>query len=129
MRSFLNGRGPLIAGCAALILLGAVSATAQEDCNARLDATLDHDETGIEGEKLQFAVDVSTQAECAHIVFDLVLEVQLPNGHANRVRLERQVKLNDGGETSMVRYTLHEGHRMLSYHTKLVSCTPCDSMP
>ena len=106
MGTHFNGRGSLIVGCAALLLLGAGIAAAEDGCDAYLDATLSTDEVGGAGEKLQFAVDVSTEAECAKIVFDLVLEVQLPNGHANRVRLERQVKLSDGGETSLVRYTL-----------------------
>ena len=36
--------------------------------------------------RLEFKVDVSTQADCGKILDDLVIEEQLPNGQTKRIR-------------------------------------------
>ena len=113
--------------CAVLVLSLAAAAAApgMDECSAEVSVTLDRQD----GSELQFSVEVSSGENCAHIEYDLVIEEQLPNGQAKRVRKIRQVKLDDGSLTEIVEHTLAEGHRMLSYEAKVVECRVCELDP
>ena len=107
----------LVAAC--FVVTGAA---ANDEFDAEVSATLDRQEDS----KLQFSVDVSTGESCAHIEYDLVVEVQLANAQTKRIRKPRQVKLNDGSLTEIVDHRLADGERMLSYEAKVVKCRTCD---
>ncbi len=112
-------------GALLLVLAGAGAALAAENCSAEVEATLNRQE----GSQLQFSVEVSSSESCATIEYDLVIEEQLPNGQAKRVRKIRHVKLNDGSLTEIVEHTLGEGHGLLSYEAQVVQCQKCDLAP
>ena len=114
-----------------VLILGLFAAPAvmsQEDCDAFVDASLERNEQG-EVTHLQFSVEVSTSESCAHIEYDLILEVLLPNGQTKKERIPRLVKLNDGSLNEMVRHEIQSSLRLLSHETKVVSCQKCDITP
>ena len=105
-------------------LLVAAGATGG-DCYADLSARLEHEEAVGNLTHLQFTVDVSTQASCANIEYDLVIEIQLENGHTKKVRKIRHVKLNDGSLTEYVRHEMPNTSSLIGHEVKLVDCTSC----
>ena len=110
------------------LLIPAV-AFAGDDCSADVAATLARENVEDAITDLQFEVEISAGESCARIVYDLVVEEQLPNGHANQIRISREVKLDDGSLEERVGHRLDPGHRMLEYEARLHSCRPCDLMP
>lgn len=96
-------------------------ATTESDCKPRLSARLDTQEDS----HVQFQVEVSCSERCAHIEYDLVIEEAMANGQTHMVRKIREVKLDDGSLTEMVRYQLEPGHRILSYKAETVWCRTC----
>jgi len=119
----MNRTRQVAAACAAAILVLAVPTAAfgDDECSAELSVALKRQENS----KLQFSVQVSTMERCATIEYDLVIEEQLANGQANRVRKPRLVNLDDGSLSEIVDHTLPHGHRMLSYEAKVVECKKC----
>jgi len=107
------------------LLCLAAPAVVSDECTAEVSATLEHQGDS----RLQFSVEVSTSESCARIEYDLVVEEQMPNGQAKRIRQTRFVKLDDGSLTELVEHRLAQGHRMLSYEARFVSCQGCDLDP
>jgi hypothetical protein len=95
------------------------------DCYPDLDARLDGEEAVGELTHLQFTVDISTNETCATIEYDLIIEIQLENGHVKKVRKPRRVKLSDGSLTEYVRHEMSNTSRMVEYEVKLVDCSSC----
>lgn len=102
-------------------LAGAVGSPADE-CSAEVTATLE-DEADPD---LQFDVEVTTEEDCAEVLYDLVIEERLPNGQANLVRKARTVTVTEGTLTEVVEHTLPEGHALLGFEAKVVKCTRCE---
>lgn len=73
----------------------------------------------------QFSVDVATGTPCAKIIYDLILEVQIPNGQVKKVRKIRDVKLNDGSLSEIVRHKMSMDSQLLDYEVVLVECNVC----
>ena len=105
-----------------ILMLAPFTVLAEDDCSANVSASLDRQE----GSSLQFEVEVSTSASCAHIEYDLIIKVQLSNGQLKHVRKPRVVKVNDGSLTEIVEHRLADGESMLSYEAKVVKCSKCD---
>jgi hypothetical protein len=101
------------------------SVLAQDACSADLEARLDTQEQEETFTRLQFAVELHTSEPCARIEYDLVITIQLANDQVHKVRLPQVVKLDDGELTSMVRYELPSGERIIDYEARLVRCERC----
>ena len=118
-----------VVGCFVLGLLISTVGWADSDCSANARAKLARENVENDFTDLQFDVEVSTGERCAKIVYDLIIEEQLPNGQSKRIRIPRVVKLDDGGLQEMVLHRLSSGHRMLEYEAKIHTCQTCDLMP
>jgi len=118
-----------VVGCVLLGLLISTVGWADSNCSASALAKLARENVEDDFTDLQFDVEVSTGERCAKIVYDLVIEEQLPNGHANQIRIPREVKLDDGSLQEMVRHRLAPRHRLLEYEARIHTCEPCNLMP
>jgi len=110
-----------------LILLVGLAAPALADCDARFDARLDTEEPQGEMTNLTFNVQVYAPGDCVKIVYDLIIEIHAPNGHAQLVRKMMEVKLTGAEETQVVRHRVVTGSRVVSQKAQAVDCIPCDS--
>ena len=115
----------IVALLAVGLLAAAVPAFAEE-CQSTIEVRLESEQSQAGSTHLQFGVDVRTREECAKIIYDLILEIQLADGQVQKVRKMREVKLNDGGLTEMVRHEMPYGARVVNYETKLVKCETCN---
>ena len=99
-----------------------------DDCSAEAEADLEHKVPDGDSVHLQFSVDVSTQSDCAKILYDLVIEEMLPNGHTKKIRKPNVITLHDDSVSASIRHTMPSSHEMLSYEAKIVSCQPCEDV-
>jgi hypothetical protein len=76
--------------------------------------------------RYQFRVEISTSESCAEIHYDLVLEIQIPNGQVKTVRKPRIVKLNDSSLEELVEHELSLDQTLLDQEARLVKCEVCD---
>jgi hypothetical protein len=100
------------------LVLAAPISLAEDDCSATAEATLVHEEDS----HLQFEVEITTGADRAEIKYDLVIEIELPNGDAKKIKKPGVVKVLQGSETAIVEHKLADGESMLSYEAKIVDC-------
>jgi hypothetical protein len=109
----------------AAALLTASPAQAQE-CGADVSVSLARSEADQESMLYQFEVEISSGESCAEIHYDLILDVQLPNGHVKRVRKPRVVKLSDSALNEVVRHEVPIDQKVTGQEARLVECKPCD---
>ena len=71
---------------------------------------------------------VSTQADCGKILYDLVIEEMLPNGHTKKIRKPNVITLHNDSVRASLRHEMPTSHELLSYEAKIVSCQPCEDV-
>ena len=99
-----------------------------DDCYADASARLEHTSHDGDVTHLQFKVEVSTQADCGKILYDLVIEEQLPNGQTKKIRKPNVITLHNDSIESLIRHQMPGSHELLSYEAKIVSCEPCEDV-
>jgi hypothetical protein len=114
-----------VTACLALATVSAPDAAVFPECEAEFETTLTGEEQHDAFTKLQFSIEVTTAEPCAEIAFDLIIEVQLPNGQTKRVRKPQHVKLSDGKETCLVEHSISHDLKLLEYETQLIDCKKC----
>ena len=87
--------------CLLLLALVVPIASIADDCSAEANARLERTERDSETTHLQFEVEISTQAECGKILWDLVIEEQMPNGQTKRIRKPFLITLHDGSVNTL----------------------------
>ena len=110
----------------AIVLVAAPPARAQ-DCDASVDVTLDRSDPDRETMRYQFRVEISTSESCAEVHYDLILDVQIPNGQVKRVRKPRVVKLNDSSFEELVEHEIPIDQKVIDQDARLVKCEVCDT--
>jgi CHASE2 domain-containing sensor protein len=110
----------------ALLLVAPPPALAESDCDADVSVSSQRDDPDRSIRRLAFRVEISTTADCAHIHYDLILEIVIPNGQVKKVRKPRVVKLNDGSLSELVEHDIPIDHTLAGYETKLVECKVCE---
>jgi hypothetical protein len=114
--------------CLLLLALAVPVGSIADDCSAEANARLERTDRDGDVTHLQFKVEVSTQADCGKILWDLVIEEQLPNGQTKRIRKPFVITLHDGSVESLVRHEMPGSHSMVSYEAKIVLCGPCEDV-
>ena len=112
----------------AFVLVAAAPAQAQDesDCSADVSVGLDRSDPDQTVMRYQFKVEISTSESCAEIHYDLIIDVELPNGQVKKVRKPRIVKLNDSSLSELVRLEVPIDQKVTGYETRLVRCNTCD---
>jgi hypothetical protein len=123
-----ESRNLKLVSCLLLLALVVPFASIADDCSAEANARLEHTNRDGDVTHLQFKVDVSTQADCGKILWDLVIEEQLPNGQTKKIRKPFVITLHSGSVQSSVRHEMPGSHSMVSYEAKIVSCGPCEDV-
>jgi hypothetical protein len=113
-------------GLSVLTALVLVAPAQAQDCDASVDVTLDRSDPDRETMRYQFRVEISTSESCAHIHYDLILDVQLPNGHVKKVRKPRIVKLSDSSLEEVVRHEIPIDQKVTEQEARVVKCETCD---
>ena len=127
--SRLHGsRNATVVLCFLALCLAVPAGSMADDCQADAEARLEHTDRGGDTTHLEFKVTVSTQADCGKILFDLVIEEQLPNGQTKRIRKPNMITLHNGSVQSVIRHEMPGSHSMVSYEAKIVSCQPCEDV-
>jgi len=121
-----GSRGAIVVICFLLLALLIPAASLADDCSAEAAARLEHTSHDGDVTHLQFKVEVSTRADCGKILFDLVIEEQLPNGQTKKIRKPNVITLHSDSVESLIRHKMPGSHSMVSYEAKIVSCTPCE---
>lgn len=122
-------RFPKLFGCLVVLVLAfavAPVATAGSDCEADVSVSLASSEPDQEVMRYQFQVEISTSESCAEIHYDLILEIQIPNGQVKAVRKPRIVKLSDSAAEELVEHELPLDQTLLDQNVRLVKCMTCD---
>ena len=109
-----------------LVATAPVQAQDESDCSADVSVSLDRSDPDQQVMRYQFIVEISTTGSCTKIHYDLILEVQLPNGQVKKVRKPRIVKLNDSSFEELVRHEVPIDQKVTGYEAKLVRCNTCD---
>ena len=117
-----------LVSCLLLLALAVPVASIADECSAEAEARLEHSNRDGDITHLQFKVDVSTQADCGKILWDLVIEEQLPNGQTKKIRKPFVITLHNGSVQSSVRHEMPGSHSLVSYEAKIVSCGPCEDV-
>jgi len=122
-------RNAKLFSCLLLLALAVPAGSLADDCEASTEARLE--ETSPDGEivRMTFWVGLTTPEDCAKILVDLIIEEQLPNGQTKKVRKPNLLTLQEGSLESHQRYEMPRTHELLSYESKIVSCTPCAEVP
>lgn len=115
----------LLAVLLTLVAVAPLPASASDDCDADLEVSLDSSEPYSGKVHYQFKAEVRAKGDCATVYYDLILEIQLPNGHVKRVRVPRQVKVHDYETTQIVTYAMSEDTELVNYEGKIVRCEGC----
>jgi hypothetical protein len=109
------------------LLAGQPAPAAEQECIAEITAELrDRQETD-EGIRLRFAVEVSSDVDCASATYDLILVELLPNGQWKSVRKSRQIELRGGEASDLVEHAMTADLRLLEHDARIVDCTRCKS--
>ena len=108
-----------------LVFVMAPSVMAESDCDADVSVSLARSDPDQEVTRYQFQVEISTTEHCTEIHYDLILDVQLPNGQVKKVRKPRIVKLNDSSLEEVVRHELPLNQSIVGQETRLVECKVC----
>ena len=122
-------RVQMLFGCLVVLALALVMApaiTAESDCEADVSVSLARNDPDHEVMRYQFQVEISTSESCAEIHYDLILDVQIPNGQVKKVRKPRIVKLNDSSFEEVVRHELPLDQSVIDQQVRLVECRTCD---
>jgi len=117
-----------LVSCLLLLALAVPVASIADECSAEAEARLEHSDRDGDITHLQFKVDVSTQADCGKILWDLVIEEQLPNGQTKKIRKPFVITLHNGSVQSSVRHEMPGSHSLVSYEAKIVSCGSCEDV-
>ena len=112
----------------AFVLVASSPANAQDEgnCSADVSVTLDRSDPDRTVMRYKFKVEISTSESCAEIHYDLILDVQLPNGQVKKVRKPRIVKLNDSSLSELVRHEVPIDQKVTGHEARLVRCNTCD---
>ena len=112
----------------AFVLVATAPAQAQDesDCSADVSVGLDRSDPDRTVMHYQFKVEISTTESCAEIHYDLILDVQLPNGQVKKVRKPRIVKLNDSSLSELVRHEVPIDQKVTGQEARLVRCNRCE---
>jgi len=125
MQRLQPARATSLALCVIVAFLLSPVAILADDCDAEVSARLEHTEKGMNRTKLQFRVEISSRSDCAKILYDLIIEEQLPNGQTKKIRKPTVQTLSDGSVSSVQRHEMPASHDLVSYEAKIVSCQPC----
>ena len=128
MSRLFASRKASVVHCLLVLALAVPAGSMADDCSAEANARLEHTNRDGDITHLQFKVDVSTQANCGKILWDLVIEEQLPNGQTKKIRKPFLITLHDGSVQSSVRHEMPGSHSLVSYEAKIVSCGPCQDV-
>jgi hypothetical protein len=109
----------------AIALLSPLPALGKSDCDATVNAELERQDSDAGVTHLQFSVEITSAEPCAHIEYDLVLVVILPNSQLNRVRITREVKLDDGSLSEIVEHEMDSSIQLQSFEAKIFECRKC----
>ena len=121
-----GSRSATVVLCFLVLVLAVPAGSVADDCQADAEVRLEHTERGDDVTHFEFKVNVSTQADCGKILYDLVIEEQLPNGQTKKIRKPNLITLHNGSVESVIRHEMPGSHSMVSYEAKIVSCKPCE---
>jgi hypothetical protein len=99
------------------------------DCDVDVSAQLEHKEKNMDTTRLEFRVEIESRSDCAKILYDLIIEEQLPNGQTKKIRKPTVQKLGNDSISSVHRHEMPASHDLVGYEAKVVSCEPCDATP
>lgn len=118
----------LTSAIAVLLLSCLAPAAAMEgDCRAETAVKLENRTEESERVRLEFLVEITTEESCSEIVYDVVLDVKLPNGQWKSVRLSRQAEVQGGALSQSVEHTMSD-LELLEYRAEPVACTRCATL-
>jgi hypothetical protein len=110
-----------------LLLAPAVAFAQPNECTATFDGTLSRKEGKETGTHYTAKVDVSVEASCAVVNFDVVVVEEVTGGEQSEVRMPKQVKIRDSVATSLkVDYKLKKGRTIVSHRFEQTSCEICE---
>ena len=98
----------------------------ESDCNAEMEVKLAN-RTEAEGTiRLEYEIDVTSDADCAEIRYDLVVNELLPNGQWKSFRRSRSVALRNGTFSDRVVHRMSADLKLLGHRVVVASCLRCD---
>jgi len=127
MTSRIRYAGAALTGL--MLVAGLILATPALGCEATFDTTLLRSEYDGPSNKthVQFNVDVSTEAACADISYELVVEVLKDDGTLDRHPLPRELKIYDGTDHALIEFEYEGDNSLNAYEARQLSCEPCDA--
>lgn len=111
------------------LLFSVLGAKKVGDCDARVRATLEGRNKEGDRTKVEFSVEVTSETNCADVVYDVVVEQRTPDNLIHRVRIPRQARLSQGRFSEVVKHEVAPGHAYLSHKAKVVECWRCRNEP
>jgi hypothetical protein len=109
--------------------LGPSLVLASMECDAELSPELSREESGYEtggvGERYTFHIEVSTEADCAKIRFELIATVQTSDGQEETRRKPAQLRLSDGSTGYRMTFNLRAGEELENWEFVLTDCQAC----
>jgi hypothetical protein len=110
-----------------LSLAAQPSLAAPRDCDAEITATLQGRHETDQGVKLEFAVELTSNEDCATATYDLILVELLPNGQWKSVRKTRKIQLETGAASDLVEHVMASDLKLLEHEARVVECGGCKS--
>ena len=103
------------------------SLAAPRTCDAEITAALQDRQETDEGVRLEFAVELTSNEDCASATYDLILVELLPNGQWKSVRKTRQIELKTGTASELVEHVMASDLKLLEHEARIVECAQCKS--
>ena len=99
----------------------------ESDCDADIEVELvDRSETD-ETIRLEYEVDMTSDAACAEVRYDLVVNELLPNGQWKSFRRSRSAALRNRSFSETVVHTMASDLKLLGHRVVLASCVRCET--
>ena len=98
-----------------------------QECLVEITAELQDQQKTDLGIRLRFAVELTSDEDCASATYDLILVELLPNGQWKSVRKTRQVELRAGKASDLVEHEMTPDLKLLEHEVRVVDCARCKS--
>jgi hypothetical protein len=131
MRTGTKALARAVLAASLLLVVSLPSALAEEDvCEAEVNGKIMRKEEGGGGTDWTLEADVTSEAVCGDVLWELVVNERESDGSENAFRKVMNSHVRDG-EADPVEVTYHqaEGTEVVNWEMHVVECKPCATEP